>query len=94
MEGYQWERERGDGGKGRGNKQHKWQVQNRQGKVKNSIGNGEAKELICTTHRHELQWGNVGGRGCAGWRGMKGGKWDNWNSIINTIYFEEKGIGL
>ena len=55
MEGYQWERERGDGGKGRGNKQHKWQVQNRQGKVKNSIGNGEAKELICTTHGHELR---------------------------------------
>ena len=24
--------------------------------VKNSIGNGEAKELICTTHGHEL-WG-------------------------------------
>ena len=31
----------------------------RQGKVKNSIGNGEAKELICTTHGHELRW-----RGC------------------------------
>ena len=27
--------------------------------------------------------GNVGGRGCAGWRGVKGGKWDNCNSIIN-----------
>ena len=35
-------------------------VPNRQGKVKNSIGNGEAKELICTTHGHELGWGDVG----------------------------------
>ena len=41
-----------NGGKGTGNKKHKSQVQNRQGEVKNSIGNGEAKELICTTHGH------------------------------------------
>ena len=27
------------------------------GEVKNSIGNGEAKELICTTHGHELRGG-------------------------------------
>ena len=25
------------------------------GEVKNSIGNGEAKEHICTTHGHELR---------------------------------------
>ena len=32
--------ERGDiGGKGPGNKKHNWQVQNRQGEGKNSIGN-------------------------------------------------------
>ena len=36
--------------------------------VKNSMGNGEAKELICMTHRHEPRWGNdsrreVQGRG-------------------------------
>ena len=30
-------------------------LQNRQGEVKNSMGNGEAKELICTTHGHELR---------------------------------------
>ena len=29
--------------------------------LKNSKGNGEAKELICTTHGHELRWGNGGG---------------------------------
>ena len=34
--------------------------------VRNSIGNGEAKELICTTHVHELRWGNAGGRGVQG----------------------------
>ena len=30
------------GGKGTGNKKHKWQVENRQGEGKNSIGNVEA----------------------------------------------------
>ena len=49
---------------------------------KNSIGNVEAKELICTTHGHGLKSGNVGGRGCAGQRGVKGRKWHNCNSII------------
>ena len=49
---------RGEGqnrGKGTGNKKHKLQVQNRQGEVKNSIGNGAAKELICMAHGHELR---------------------------------------
>ena len=41
-------------GKGTGIKKHNWQVQNKQGEVKNSIGNGEAQELICMTHGHEL----------------------------------------
>ena len=54
-----------------------------QGEDKNSIGNVEAKELVCMTHAHELKKGNVGGRGCAGQRGVKQGKWDNCNSIIN-----------
>ena len=58
MEGNQWGSERGRMGKkvqgiriiiGR----HKI----RQGEVKNSIGNGEAKELICRTHGHELRGG-------------------------------------
>ena len=54
-----------DGGKGTGNKQHNWQVQNRQGQVKNSIGNVEVKELICATHGHELRGeGMLVGRGC------------------------------
>ena len=80
--------EGGNGGKGTGNKQHKWQVQNRQGEVKNSIGNGEAKELTCTTHGHELRWGNPGGSAGARQKGIKGRKkWDNCNSIINKIYF-------
>ena len=33
------------------------------GEVKNSIGNGEAKELICMTHGHELKGVNAGGSG-------------------------------
>ena len=31
--------------------------------VQNSMGNVEAKERICTTHRRELRGGNAGGRG-------------------------------
>ena len=61
-----------NGGKGTGNKKHKWQVQNRQGEVKNSIRNGEAKELTYMTHGHELIQENAGGGVCAGQRGIKG----------------------
>ena len=31
--------------------------------VKNSIGNGETRELIYMTHGHELRWENDGGGG-------------------------------
>ena len=51
------------GGTGTGNKKHKWQGENRQGEGKNSTGNGEAKELICMTHGHELRGANAGGMG-------------------------------
>ena len=50
--------------KGTGNKKHKWLVQNRQGEGKNSMGNGEAKELICMTYGHELGGGMLVGEGC------------------------------
>ena len=60
------------GGKGIENKQHKWQGENRQGEGKNSVGTVEAKELISMTHGHELQGGNVGGRGWSGWSGVGG----------------------
>ena len=30
------------------------------GEVKSSTGNGEAKELVCTTHGHELRGENAG----------------------------------
>ena len=53
------------------------------------MGNVEAKELLCTTHGHEVRWGNDGGKVGAGQRGIKGGKWDNCNSIINKIYFKK-----
>ena len=47
-------------------------MENRQGESKNSVGNVEAKELICMTHGHELYWGNVGGRGRMEWSGGMG----------------------
>ena len=78
MEGDQWVGEEGEWGKGTGNKKHNWQVQNREGEVKNSMGTGGGKELICMLHGHELR-GNAHGRGDAGWRGC---------SIINKIYLK------
>ena len=48
MESYQLPGEE-NGRTGTGNKKHKWQVQNRQGEVKNIIGNVEAKEFTCVT---------------------------------------------
>ena len=52
------------------------------------MGNGEAKELICTAHRHELRMdGNAGGRGGFWAEGSKEEKkWDNHNNIINKIH--------
>ena len=57
MEGYQQGSGRGERGEDTQNKEDKWQVENRQGEGKNSIGNVEAKELACMTHGHELQRG-------------------------------------
>ena len=74
MEGYKQGGEREEnGGKGRRNKKHDWYIQNRQGEVRNSIGNGEAKELIYMTHGHELRgWVIAGGNGDMGGGGAKG----------------------
>ena len=74
MEGYQWGGGGVSGGKGTWNRKYKWQVQNSQGEVKNSMGNGEAKEFICATHGHELRGGNTGGTGDTGQRRIKGKK--------------------
>ena len=79
------------GEKGTGNKKHKWQVQNRQGEVKNTIGSGEAKELICMTHGHELRRQECLREGGTKQRRIKGRKkWDNYNCIINKIYLKKK----
>ena len=63
-------------------------MENRQGEGKNSVGNVEVKELISMTHGHELYGRDVGGRGWTGWSGVRGGKWDNCNSIINKYIFK------
>ena len=41
-------------------------VQNRHWKGNNGIGNGKAKELICTAHGHELREGMLVGGGVQG----------------------------
>ena len=62
-------------------------VQNRQVDVKNSIGNGIAKELTCMTHGHELRgWGECWRKWGYQVEAGKGEKWDNYNSIMNKIY--------
>ena len=64
---------------GMGNKQNKWQVENRQEEVKNSIGNVEAKQFICKTHGHELKGGECWWEGGAGQNGIKG---ENGTTVI------------
>ena len=79
MEDYQWGRERGEWGeKVQGIRSIIGRYKIDKGEVKNSIGNGEAKELICTTYGHELRGGNTGRKRGKGWRGIKGRK----NGII------------
>ena len=57
--------------------------------IKNSVGNGEAKELTCMIHGHELREAMLVGAGGSGQREIKGRKkWDNCNSIINKIYLK------
>ena len=75
-------------------------MENREGEGKTRVGNVEAKELISMTHGHELYGGNVGERGWAGWSGVRGGEWDNCNSIINnnkkeiqcSLFFLQEGF--
>ena len=47
-------------------------MENRQGEGKNSVGNVEAKELISMAYGHELQGGNVVGRGVGRMEGSGG----------------------
>ena len=65
------------------------------GDVKKSIGNGEAKELTCMTHGHELRGRGLAIAGEKGgyWaEGAKGKNWDSYNSIINKMYFLKSRI--
>ena len=67
------------------------------GGVKNSIGNGEAKELTCMSHGHELRLevgGIAGGKGILVRGGQKRKNWDNYNSINNKIYLKKKKLAL
>ena len=62
------------GVKGPGNTKHNWYVQNIPGEVKNSMGNGEDKDLICSTHGYELRAGECwwdGGYRAEGDKGEK-----------------------
>ena len=54
--------------------------------MQNSIGNGEAKEVTCMTHGHELRVVMAGRNGGYWIKGTKGKNWDNSNNMINKIY--------
>ena len=72
MEGYQHERGRERiGEKVQGLRSIIGRYKNRQGEVKNSTGNGKAKELTCTTYEHEIR-GGYWREGVTLWRGAKG----------------------
>ena len=77
------EGERGEWGKDSGIKKYELVDTNMHRDVKNSIGNGEAKELICMTHGHELREGIAGADGGTRQREAKGGNWDNCNNKIS-----------
>ena len=59
------------GGKVQGLRSTNWWVQNRQEDVKNSIGNGEAKELSCITRGYKLREALLEGMGGTRWKGAK-----------------------
>ena len=84
----EWEGERGVKVQRISSLDDRWKID--RGEGKNSVGNVEAKELVRMTHGHELEGGNVGGRGWAGWSGVRGGEWDNCNSIINKYILKKK----
>ena len=67
-------------GEGTENKQHKLQVDNRRGEVKNRIVNVEAKELTCTTRGHELKAGGMWAGGSVQGRGERRG--ENGTTVI------------
>ena len=79
LEGYQLGGRRGRMGEMvQGLRSTNWQVENIQGEVKNSIGNGIAKELTCMTHGHELRGGGLlVGRWVPDRGGQRGKYWDN-----------------
>ena len=59
------------------------------------MGNGEAKELICMTHGHELRRGMLAGGGYrAEGNKREKKKWNNCNSIINKIYFKKREVQM
>ena len=72
MEGYQWGRRKrrmGEWVEGLRSVIGRYKMD---GEIKNSIGNREAKELMCMTHRHELTRGVLEGKELSGGEGRSG----------------------
>ena len=60
------------------------------GREKNGIGNRGLKELIYTTHGHELKEGECWRVGWGRDEGVKRKNWENCNSIIYEKYLKNK----
>ena len=48
---------------------------------------GKVQRISSINCRYKIARGRVGMLVEGGWRGIKERKWDNYNSIINKIYF-------
>ena len=60
------------------------------GRGQNGTGNRELKDLVCTTHGHDLMGGMLEVWGMWGGEGIKADNWENCNHIMNKIYFLKK----
>ena len=63
-------------------------------RLKKGMGNRGLKELICTTHGHELRGGMLEHWGSIAEGGQRGENWEKCNSIINTYIFFKKTVSL
>ena len=92
MEGYQWVM----GGGRMGENVQKISINGRykiDGEVKNSVRNGEAKELICMTRGHELRVGECWWEGGTAWKEIKRKKNSSWTWTILWGLPGEEGVG-
>ena len=48
----------------------------------------QKQKIIYVQHGHEIKGVDAGGKGWGGWKRIKGGKWNYYDSIINKIHLQ------